>query len=243
MAYGVTTEWEDIHRKLGNLPEKPKEKTQDEIMSTIIDAVEQSDPLKYLSHEQLIEMQDDLEEQEFEKYRAQRIKELKEAARKPRFGNVIEISKQDFISEVNQAPTDSYVIIHMFQDYIVHCKLIDQCLDMLAQKFINHKFVRIQATRCVEGFRDSDCPTILVYKNSEVVHQFIACANLLGGNRISCESIEWVFAQNKIWQTDLEENPLNRTQSFVKKPRKNEDESDSDDDREYSSNQIRKYKF
>ena len=69
MAYGVTTEWEDIHRKLGNLPEKEKVLTADEIMSKVVDAVEQSEPLKYLSHDQLVEMQDDLDEEIFEKYR------------------------------------------------------------------------------------------------------------------------------------------------------------------------------
>ncbi|OMJ70169.1 hypothetical protein SteCoe_31903 [Stentor coeruleus] len=244
MAYGVTTEWEDIHRKIGNLPEKPKVPTQDEIMSQVIDVVEQAEPLKYLSHDQLIEIQDDLDEDIFEKYRKQRIKELQEVAKKPRFGTVIEISKQDFIQEVNDAPKDVFVIIHLYQDYVPYCRLIDQCMISLARKFINHKFIRIQATRCVENFRDSDCPAIIVYKNSEVTHQMIACAGLLGGNRISEGSIEWVFAQKKIWETELEENPA---ECIKKKNRDDErrssDRSDSDDDREYSSNQIRKYKF
>lgn len=243
MAYGVTTEWEDIHRKLGNFPEKEKEPTQDEIMNDVIDAVEQADPLKYLSYEQLGEMEDNLEEKAFEKYRKDRMDEIREAARKPKFGQVIEISKQNFISEVNEAPKETFVIIHLYQDHIVHCGLIDECMVILARKFINHKFIKIQATRCIENFRDSDCPSILIYKNSEMVKQLIACAGLLGGNKISPDTIEWVFAELKIWDTDLEENPLNMKHVVRREIRKNEDESDSDDDREYSSNQIRKYKF
>ena len=243
MAYGVTTEWEDIHRKLGNLPEKEKVLTADEIMSKVVDAVEQSEPLKYLSHDQLVEMQDDLDEEIFEKYRKERLREMRENALKPKFGRVIEISKQDFIAEVNEAPKDVFVIIHMYQDHIIYCRMIDECLMALSKKFVNHKFVKIQATRGVENFRDSDCPAILGYKNGEVVHQFIACASFLGGNRISADSIEWIFAERKIWQTELEENPLTLTFSAKKPVHKNEDESDSGDDREYSSNQIRKYKF
>ena len=243
MAYGVTTEWEDIHRKLGNLPEKEKVPTQDEIMSEVIEAVEQADPLKYLSHDQLVELEDDLDEKVFEKYRQDRLNEMREEAKKPKFGQVIEISKQNFIAEVNEAPRDTFVIIHLYQDYIVHCKLIDECFTILARKFLNHKFIKIQSTRCIENFRDSDCPTILVYKNSEVVHQFIACANLLGGGKITPDTIEWVFAERKIWQTELEENPFEIKKLIKREYRRNEDESSSDDDREYSSNQVRKYKF
>ena len=243
MAYGVTTEWEDIHRRIGNLPEKPKVKTQEEIMSEVIEAVEQAEPLKYLSYEQLGEMEDDLEEEFFEKYRRDRMNEMIESARKPKFGQVIEISKQDFIAEVNQAPKDTFVIIHLYQEHIVYCRLIDECLRKLARKFINHKFVKIQATRCIENFRDEDCPAILVYKNSEMVQQLIGCAGLFGGANISTDTIEWVLAGLKVWETEIEENPMKRNFNVVKEVRKNEDESSSDDDREYSSNQIRKYKF
>lgn len=244
MAWGVSTEWDDIHRRLGNMPEKPKEPTQEEIMSELIEVVEQSDPFKYLSSEQLDEVRDDIDEDIFQKYRKQRLKELQEAAKKPKYGQVIEISKTDFISEVSNAPRDVYVIVHLYQDYILHCKLIDECFSVLCKKFINHKFVKIQATRCIENFRDSDCPAVLIYFNSEVKHQFLGCANYFGGNQISPDSIEWVLAENKIWNTELEESPI-KIGKTVKKvySRRNEDESDSDDDREYMSNQIRKYKF
>ena len=89
MAWGVSTEWDDIHRRLGNMPEKPKEPTQEEIMSELIEVVEQSDPFKYLSSEQLDEVRDDIDEDIFQKYRKQRLKELQEAAKKPKYGQVI----------------------------------------------------------------------------------------------------------------------------------------------------------
>lgn len=244
MAWGVSTEWDDIHRRLGNLPEKPKEPTQEEIMSELIEVIEQSDPYKYLNSDQLEELKDDIEEDDYIKYKKQRLKELQEAAKRPKYGQVIEISKTDFISEVSNAPKEVFVIVHMYQDYIVHCRLIDECFSVLCKKFFNHKFVRIQATRCVEGFRDSDCPAVLVYQSGEVKHQFLACARLFGGNQITPDSIEWVLAEAKVWSTDLDEPPINKGKAIKKDyGRRNEDESDSDDDREYMSNQIRKYKF
>jgi thiol-disulfide isomerase/thioredoxin len=244
MAWGVSTEWDDIHRRLGNLPEKPKEPTQEEIMSELIEVVEQSDPFKYLSSEQLEEVKDDIDEDIYQKYRKQRLKELQEAAKRPKYAQVIEISKTQFISEVSEAPKEVFVIVHLYQDYIVHCKLIDEAFSVLCQKFFNHKFVKIQATRCIENFRDSDTPAVLVYLNGEVKHQLLGCAALFGGNQISPDSIEWVLAELKVWNTDLEESPLKRAKTVKKVyARRNEDESDSDDDREYMSNQIRKYKF
>ena len=76
-----------------------------------------------------------------------------------------------------------------------------------------------------------------------MVQQLIGCAGLFGGANISTDTIEWVLAGLKVWETEIEENPMKRNFNVVKEVRKNEDESSSDDDREYSSNQIRKYKF
>ena len=40
MAYNVTTEWDDIHRKLGNYEELPYEKPQHEFVQENIDKLE-----------------------------------------------------------------------------------------------------------------------------------------------------------------------------------------------------------
>ncbi|OMJ73788.1 hypothetical protein SteCoe_27464 [Stentor coeruleus] len=135
------------------------------------------------------------------------IKEHQKFEEKPEFGTVTEVYRQNIIQEVNNTPKDVFVIIHLYQDYIVHCRLIDECLSKLAMKFVNYKFMRIKATSCLENFRDSNCPALVVCKNSRIVHQMIGCACLLGGIHISEDSIEWVLAQKKVWETDLQENP------------------------------------
>lgn len=134
-------------------------------------------------------------------------KEFQKCEQKSEFGTVTEAYRQNLIQEVNDTPRDVFIIIHLYQDYIVHCRLIDECLSKLAKKFVNHKFMRIKATSCLESFRDSDCPSLVVCKNSKIIHQMIGCACLLGGIHISEESIEWVLAQKKVWDTDLQKNP------------------------------------
>lgn len=42
--------------------------------------------------------------------------ELRDQAAKPRFGSVIEISKPEWEQEVQRAPADAWVVIHMYQN-------------------------------------------------------------------------------------------------------------------------------
>lgn len=59
----------------------------------------------------------DLEEDEyFKEYRQKRLEELKEQAARPRFGSLIEINRPDFEVQVNRAPKDVVVVIHLYQD-------------------------------------------------------------------------------------------------------------------------------
>ena len=240
MAFIVSRESDSIHKKFGTLTDKPKEKPQEEPMNEVLSAVDQKAPRKGLSYDHLKE---DLEDQIFDTYRRDCLNEMIESARKPKFGEVIEISKEDFTTEVSQAPKDTFVIVHLYQEHIVHCKLIDECLKTLARKYINHKFVKIQATMCIENFRDSDCPAILVYRNSEIEHQLIACACLFGGANISANTIEWVLAKLNVWETDLEENPINKKFKIIKEIRNDEDENSSDDERQYFSRRRKTWRF
>ncbi|CAG9316588.1 unnamed protein product [Blepharisma stoltei] len=242
MAWNVSTEWDDIHRRLGNKPPKEVEPTLEDLTKQAVEELEKVDPLESKNLQELEELEEDQDEKIFQEYRAKRLKELQEAAMKPKFGRVIEISRQDFIQEVNNAPTDVYVILHLYQEHIVHSRLLDQIFPILAAKFINHKFIKIQATRCVENFRDCDVPALIVYKNGALGQQLLGCGEFLGGNRMTPDSVEWTLAQVGVWTTEIEENPLNNARAVIKKKEKrhNEDESDSDEDRQYSSNQIKK---
>lgn len=46
MAYDVTTEWDDIHVKLGNYEPRPKETTQSELTQQALEKCEKYDPFK-----------------------------------------------------------------------------------------------------------------------------------------------------------------------------------------------------
>jgi hypothetical protein len=44
------------------------------------------------------------------------LEELKEAQQKARFGSVKEISKVDYVSEVNKAGEDVWVVLHVYKN-------------------------------------------------------------------------------------------------------------------------------
>lgn len=64
-----------------------------------------------MSLDELDELEDDEDERVLEEYRRRRIAELKEQARKDVFGEVIEISGQDFINQINKAGSGIWVVL------------------------------------------------------------------------------------------------------------------------------------
>lgn len=43
--------------------------------------------------------------------------EIKELAKRSKYGSVIEINKQDYVEKVTNADPESFVVISMYQDY------------------------------------------------------------------------------------------------------------------------------
>ena len=105
MANHVTTEWEDIHVKLGNyVPTEKKLESNDKIQEMAIEEMQKYDPLANTNLEQLDALEDDEDDEVLRKYKEKRIKEMKEIASKPHYGKLLELKKQDYIQEVTNDP-------------------------------------------------------------------------------------------------------------------------------------------
>ena len=59
MANHVTTEWEDIHVKLGNYLPREKEESNDEIAKRVIESIQNYDPMDHKTLEELNEIEDE----------------------------------------------------------------------------------------------------------------------------------------------------------------------------------------
>ena len=51
---------------------------------------------------------------------------MKEIASKPHYGKLLELKKQDYIQEVTNAPKGVYVVVHLYQNYIMDSKILDK---------------------------------------------------------------------------------------------------------------------
>ena len=116
MARGVTTEWEDIHVRLGNFLPREKETTTAEISQQVMDKAELCNPLEDKKLEELDELEDELDEKYLEEYRLKRLEEIKSETKKLKFGDIREINKQEYIAEVTNAPKDVFVVLNLYQD-------------------------------------------------------------------------------------------------------------------------------
>lgn len=68
-----------------------------------------------LDIDELDELEDSEDEAVLLQYRQKRIAEIKALAEKSKFGSVIEISGQDYVSEVNKAGEGIWVVLHLYK--------------------------------------------------------------------------------------------------------------------------------
>ena len=127
MAYGVSTQWDDIHIKLGNYAKKENKVSQAKLTKKALDRLDNYNPLDSKNIDELRDMEEEFMNDDFFKdYQKQRINELKHIDLSKHYGSVYEISKQDYQREINDASEESAVILHLYQPFIRKCNLLNK---------------------------------------------------------------------------------------------------------------------
>ncbi|KAJ2380091.1 phosducin, partial [Coemansia sp. RSA 2559] len=138
------TEWNDILRKHGILPQQVKI-TQNDIYDSAVEHAreEESKRLENMDLDELDELEDEEDDQVIQQYRQQRMAEIQAQMDKEKFGELVQISEPDYKSEVTLASRDNWIVVHLFRDSIPECKLVNKHLALLAQQYRSTKFVKI----------------------------------------------------------------------------------------------------
>ncbi|XP_004627576.1 phosducin-like protein 2 isoform X2 [Octodon degus] len=158
---------------------------------------------------QLEEAEDEFDEDDIkaiETYREKRLQEWKALKKKQKFGELREISGNQYVNEVTNAEKDVWVIIHLYRSSIPMCLLVNQHLSLLARKFPATKFVKAIVDSCIQHYHDNCLPTIFIYKNAQIEGKFIGITEC-GGINLKLEELEQKLAEVGAIQTNLEENP------------------------------------
>ena len=191
------TEWNDILRKHGIIPEKPKD-PEPIIQEALLEAHQRAyeNRLEDKDLDELAALEEEEDEEFLERYRLQRMAEINALAKASKFGSVYPLQKVDFTKEVTEASNEAYVFVFLSSstDGNVESRVLGEIWRELAQKYGDVKFCQIRANMCIEGYPEKNCPTVLIYRNGDIMRQIVTLAEL-GGVRTKVEDMEKVIVQ------------------------------------------------
>ncbi|KAH3920735.1 hypothetical protein HBI56_012530 [Parastagonospora nodorum] len=189
------TEWNDILRKHGVIPEKPPSPTP-----MIQEALEEA---RRLAHENRLEGKDleeldaleDEEDEDFlESYRQKRMAELATTTAASIYNQVYHLQKPDYSRDVTDASKAAFVFVLLTssQGTNTESRVLIEIWRELAKRFGDVKFCQMRADLCIEGYPDKNTPTVLVYKDGDIKRQIVTLREL-GGVRTSTQDVEKVL--------------------------------------------------
>lgn len=233
------TEWNDILREKGVIPEKPPSPS-DQIEEALQEILEQANEnrLEHKNLDELEELEGEEDEEFLNIYKQKRFEEIKKLTAKSKFGLVLHLSKPEYKQEVTVGSDDVYVLVHLSSSAKIQSRLLSQLFVQAAEKFKEIKFVEIPGNRAIENYPDANCPTLLIYHKGDVLKQYITLTQL-GGNATTLEDLEKVLVDiGSVKDSDerlvinLEDQDVNEAHRlrFVKKTIRDTRRADDDDD-------------
>uniref|UniRef100_A0A6M2DLJ8 Putative conserved phosducin-like protein n=1 Tax=Xenopsylla cheopis TaxID=163159 RepID=A0A6M2DLJ8_XENCH len=117
-------------------------------------------------------------------YQKQRMKEMLSLnSNTITFGEVQSLNSQDdFLNAIDDENKAVTVIIHIFENNVKACKTMNSCLNTLAAEYNNVKFCKIVGSIAglSRSFNNLGVPAILVYKNGQIMGNFVRISDDLG---------------------------------------------------------------
>lgn len=136
---------------------------------------------------------DDDEDAFMREYRQKRLAELKmQTSALPVFGRCIDVSSQDFLTEVDLADSRVFVIVHLYEPSVLTCVRMNRILDELAHLNQNVKFMRMAASNNMIEVDRMALPILTVYKGGATVEVHAGIAEELG-EHFKREDIEYLI--------------------------------------------------
>ena len=211
----TTTRWDDIQRELGNLPPlEPRPGDLQAQAEELADKLGVFEPDKKAAAEVSDAVdaafgggeREEEEEEELARIRARRKEELQREHADGPYGTVGTLTHGQFVPEVNQAGDGVGVVVFLCKKGHYPSSYMLVLLEKLARKFRRLKVVQISSTECIPDYPDRNLPTLLLYKDDDLLSQLVATAPY-GGSSYGIDDVEWELAQHGLVETDLGRNP------------------------------------
>ncbi|KAL1843286.1 hypothetical protein VTJ49DRAFT_2395 [Mycothermus thermophilus] len=240
------TEWNDILRKHGIIPEKPPSPTP-LIEEAMLEArrIAHENRLEGKDLSDLDELEDDEDEAFLEQYRQKRLRELASLRERSAHGSVYPISKPEWAREVTDASQSGPVLVNLTSSQAgnVESRVLSALWRQAAREYADVKFCEMRADQAIEGYPEKNCPTILVYNKGDIVKQVVTLA-LVGGVRMSMLDLDKILVEvGAVKDNDMrvlkrrreaedaeEEKPASSIRVGVKSGKAGRGKQDDDDD-------------
>lgn len=161
-----------------------------------------------LAHENRLEGKDldeldeleDLEDEDFlNSYRQQRMQELQSLQKTSIHGTVYPLTKPEYSREVTEASkkdggTPVFVHLTSATGNNVESRVLSDLWRQAAADYGEIKFCEMRADQAIEGYPERNCPTILVYRNGDIVKQIVTLA-LIGGVKMSLLELDALLVE------------------------------------------------
>ncbi|CDO93035.1 unnamed protein product [Kluyveromyces dobzhanskii CBS 2104] len=192
------TEWNDILRAHGVIPERPPSPTAqlEEALEEAL-AKQHENRLDGKDLSDLEDLEDEEDEEFLQFYKQKRLSEIKRLQEKAKFGSVYYINKPEYNREITECSKGTkksqylddnstensegvYVFVHLTCHSKIESRLLSSIFEKAATKFPQLKFVEILGNRAIENYPDNNCPTLIVYHKGDVVKHLVSLLELGG---------------------------------------------------------------
>jgi len=201
-----TTEWEDAQRKFGNW--KPLEEEEEEREKDDLREIQASVPAKTNGSEDDDDESDEDEDDEafMKSYREKRISELKQESEffnnnnnnnnKKDDGATLKtvrlITREEWTREVTKLSHTNPVLVLLTRENNADCYPLERVVEDLAYKYraSETKFRRAEARDIIPNYPERNVPTIILYRNGDVVENIVGIEQFGGRNGVNPETVK-----------------------------------------------------
>lgn len=162
----------------------------------------------------------------------QRLQELSNLQRNSIHNQVYPLQKPDYSRDVTEASSKYFVCVLLTSSLgtNIESTLLTQHWRQLAQKYGEVKFCEMRADLCIEGYPERNTPTILIYRNGDIVKQVITLREM-NGTATKFDQLEKMLVDVKaIADNDLRLRESDRLKAEEQKNNPPAGEADDDED-------------
>jgi len=150
------------------------------------------------SDDALEDEEEDIDEELLAQYKQHKLNVME--ATRPRFGNTMEVTAWTFEKEIERAPKNIWVVVHVYQDYMERCARMNYCIAQVAKAYPHIKFMRARSDRLgLDNYPEVGLPTFIVFRNGEQLQNHIAVHTQIG-NPFDVKDVEAFLIQHKVIQ-------------------------------------------